>query len=157
MQGDKSNKGELFGLQNLFSFQENTILKEIVNKTNVAESKAGVAVAGLELEDWEDEEFEEDVNGENALNQLAAIVAGEKSALENSRFLESSFFLVLYFGLCSNDLQRRRPRILSRQSLRKPGSHILMRIQRSLVHLKSKPKSASGQREHRKMQIWETE
>lgn len=104
MQGDKANKGELFGLQNLFSFQENTILKEIVNKTNVAESKAGVAVAGLELEDWEDEEFEEDVNGENALNQLAAIVAGEKSALENSKFWGVLFFLVLCFRLCSNNL-----------------------------------------------------
>ncbi|RPB16008.1 hypothetical protein P167DRAFT_542279 [Morchella conica CCBAS932] len=95
VQGDKANKGELFGLQNLFSFQENTILKEIVNKTNVAESKAGVAVAGLELEDWEDEEFEEDVNGENALNQLAAIVAGEKSALENKKKAQNPVSAIL--------------------------------------------------------------
>ncbi|KAI5849440.1 DNA excision repair protein [Morchella snyderi] len=96
VQGDKTNKGELFGLQNLFSFQENTILKEIVNKTNVAESKAGVAVAGLELDDWEDEEeFEEDVNGENALNQLAAIVAGEKSALENKKKAQNPVSAIL--------------------------------------------------------------
>lgn len=85
MQGDHKNQGELFGLKNLFSFQENTILKEIVNKTNVAESRAGVAVAGLEGTEDDDDEFEEDPDGENALSQLAAIVAGEKSKLEKSK------------------------------------------------------------------------
>lgn len=84
VQGDKANQGELFGLKNLFSFQENTILKEIVNKTNVAESRAGVAVVGLEGSEDDDGEFEEDLDGVNALSQLAAIVAGEKSAPEKS-------------------------------------------------------------------------
>lgn len=42
-----------------------------------------MAVAGLEwMED--DDEFEEDPDGDNALSQLAAIVAGEESALEKS-------------------------------------------------------------------------
>lgn len=85
VQGDHKNQGELFGLKNLFSFQENTILKEIVNKTNVAESRAGVAVAGLEGTEDDDDEFEEDPDGENALSQLAAIVAGEKSKQEKSK------------------------------------------------------------------------
>lgn len=55
-----------------------------MNKTNVAESRAGVAVAGLEGTEDEEVEFEEDPDGENALGQLAAIVAGEKSVLEKS-------------------------------------------------------------------------
>ncbi|KAF8249036.1 hypothetical protein K440DRAFT_545082 [Wilcoxina mikolae CBS 423.85] len=50
VQGDKDNKGELFGLKNLFNFQENTILQEIVNKTNIAERRAGVMVADLDVD-----------------------------------------------------------------------------------------------------------
>jgi len=46
--GDRTNKGELFGLKNLFTFQESTILQEIVNKTNIAERKAGVMVADMD-------------------------------------------------------------------------------------------------------------
>lgn len=56
-----------------------------MNKTNVAESRAGVAVAGLEGTEDDDDEFEEDPDGENALSQLAAIVAGDKSKLEKSK------------------------------------------------------------------------
>lgn len=85
VQGDHKNQGELFGLKNIFSFQENTILKEIVNKTNVAESRAGVSVAGLEGTEDDEDEFEEDPDGENALSQLAAIVAGEINVLEKSK------------------------------------------------------------------------
>ncbi|PUU81994.1 P-loop containing nucleoside triphosphate hydrolase protein [Tuber borchii] len=80
VQGDKTNQGELFGLRNLFTFQDNTILKEIVNKTNVAESRAGVQVAGMEANNEEaDVELDDDYEGENAISQLAAIAKGEQA------------------------------------------------------------------------------
>ncbi|KAL7273356.1 hypothetical protein RUND412_003791 [Rhizina undulata] len=82
--GDKENKGEIFGLKNLFSFQENTRLKEIVNKTNVAESKAGVAVVALDDPADDDEldldlvaEDEDDRDGDAGWSQLATIAQGE--------------------------------------------------------------------------------
>ena len=49
VQDNKDKKGEIFGLANIFSFQsDNIILQDIVNKTNIAESKAGVSVVGLD-------------------------------------------------------------------------------------------------------------
>jgi len=52
-----------------------------VNKTNVAESRAGVQVAGMEAnnEEAEDVELDDDYEGENAINQLAAIAKGEQA------------------------------------------------------------------------------
>ncbi|ETN37616.1 uncharacterized protein HMPREF1541_07238 [Cyphellophora europaea CBS 101466] len=51
VQDVKGQKGELFGLQNLFAWHnENVVLRDIVNKTNVAESRAGVHISNLELE-----------------------------------------------------------------------------------------------------------
>lgn len=39
-------KGELFGLENLFTFQEDSVLlRDIMHKTNIAESKAGITAA----------------------------------------------------------------------------------------------------------------
>ena len=54
--GDRQNKGELFGLRNLFSFHDNTILQEIVNKTNVAERRAGVLVADMQIGSHDDDD-----------------------------------------------------------------------------------------------------
>lgn len=52
IQENKDQKGEIFGLANLFTFQEEkVVLRDIVNKTNVAESKAGVLIAGIHLGD----------------------------------------------------------------------------------------------------------
>jgi hypothetical protein len=73
--GDKDNKGELFGLKNLFSFQEYTILQEIVNKTNVAERRAGVMVADIDVDNKEEDnnilsEDEEEGGVLHALSQL---------------------------------------------------------------------------------------
>lgn len=52
IQENKDQKGEIFGLANLFTFQEEkVVLRDIVNKTNVAESKAGVLIAGIDLGD----------------------------------------------------------------------------------------------------------
>ncbi|KAF2090191.1 hypothetical protein K490DRAFT_35959 [Saccharata proteae CBS 121410] len=48
VQDQKGKKGEIFGLANLFSFQgDSVVLRDIVNKTNVAESRAGVTIIGL--------------------------------------------------------------------------------------------------------------
>ena len=82
IQEKTEQKGEIFGLANLFAFRgDNIVLRDIVNKTNVAESKAGVSVVGLDLDDpavIEDDPLlaggeEED----SAMSQLAALVVGD--------------------------------------------------------------------------------
>ena len=58
VQQNKFQKGEIFGLANLFAYAgDNVVLRDIVNKTNVAESKAGVSVVGFDstLGDKEDD------------------------------------------------------------------------------------------------------
>ena len=94
VQDNKDQKGELFGLANLFAYQnENVVLRDIVNKTNIAESRAHVRVASLELDDENDDEGDEkQINaddpvsqiksepGENedaAMSQLAAMIADD--------------------------------------------------------------------------------
>ena len=78
---NKDQKGEIFGLANLFAYQgDNIVLREIVNKTNVAESKAGVAVASLELEDSSPDDDPLAAGGDDedsAMSQLAALVVEE--------------------------------------------------------------------------------
>ncbi|KAF2677380.1 hypothetical protein K458DRAFT_350411 [Lentithecium fluviatile CBS 122367] len=45
-------KGELFGLENLFTFQENNLmLRDVLHKTNVAETRAGVNAMSCNFED----------------------------------------------------------------------------------------------------------
>lgn len=89
VQDRKDQKGEIFGLTNLFAFQgESVVLRDIVNKTNVAESRAGLRVASLEL-DEDDEDVENDSadeskhdvdfkiepdNEDAAMSQLAAMI-----------------------------------------------------------------------------------
>ncbi|KIW89873.1 uncharacterized protein Z519_09302 [Cladophialophora bantiana CBS 173.52] len=103
VQDSKDQKGEIFGLQNLFAYQnENQVLRDIVNKTNIAESKADVRVANLELEEHErDTDAEEDgIKGEDgaprriktepdsedaAMSQLAAEIIGEEDRSSRSR------------------------------------------------------------------------
>lgn len=75
VQDQKEMKGEIFGLANLFAPTSDEIkLRDIFNKTNIAESRAGVEIAGLDLEasrdDDEDEDFY-DGNEETAISQLA--------------------------------------------------------------------------------------
>ncbi|KAI5367128.1 putative helicase, P-loop containing nucleoside triphosphate hydrolase, SNF2-like domain superfamily [Septoria linicola] len=83
VQDDKDHKGEIFGLANLFApQQENVVLRDIVNKTNVAETRAGVEVAGLDLEaSMEDEDdFVLNAKSENAAMEAIAaeLVGGQK-------------------------------------------------------------------------------
>ncbi|EPS30379.1 hypothetical protein PDE_05330 [Penicillium oxalicum 114-2] len=81
VQEKKDQKGEIFGLHNLFAYQhDNIVLRDIVNKTNVAESRAGVQVMDIEVK----EDTESDLLGnghvkaeDEAMSQLAAMVRGE--------------------------------------------------------------------------------
>ncbi|KAL4774303.1 P-loop containing nucleoside triphosphate hydrolase protein [Aspergillus nidulans var. acristatus] len=83
VQEKKDQKGEIFGLQNIFEYQnDNIVLRDIVNKTNIAESKAGVQVMDIELEleeagsedgSWSRNPDEDD----EAMSQLAARIRGE--------------------------------------------------------------------------------
>ncbi|KAL4911787.1 P-loop containing nucleoside triphosphate hydrolase protein [Aspergillus aurantiobrunneus] len=84
VQEKKDQKGEIFGLQNIFEYQNDSIvLRDIVNKTNVAESKAGVQVMDIELEDMEDVSLEDGPRDKNpyvddeAMSQLAAKIRGD--------------------------------------------------------------------------------
>lgn len=93
VQDRKDNKGEIFGLANLFAFQgDNIVLRDIVNKTNVAESKAGVSVVGLEIDESSQQSVGNDDDhdplmssgGDNkedsAMSQVAALIAGSQEA-----------------------------------------------------------------------------
>ena len=69
VQESKGKRGEIFGLANLLAFQgETMVLRDIVNKTNVAESRAGVLIAGLELEEGSSQTRPVDEN--EALSQV---------------------------------------------------------------------------------------
>ncbi|PGH29759.1 hypothetical protein GX50_07486 [[Emmonsia] crescens] len=87
VQEKKDRKGEIFGLSNMFQYQgDNIVLRDIVNKTNVAESKVGVKIVDLELEDTKDGLDEQpfpspnDEEDDGAMSQLAAMIRGEAIA-----------------------------------------------------------------------------
>lgn len=81
VQDQKDQKGEIFGLVNLFAPQkENLVLRDIVNKTNIAETRAGVQIAGLDLEaagEDEDGFGPLDAKEDAAINMLAAEIIDE--------------------------------------------------------------------------------
>lgn len=81
VQDQKDQKGEIFGLVNLFAPQkENVVLRDIVNKTNIAETRAGVQIAGLDLEaagEGEDGFGPLDSKEDAAINMLAAEIIDE--------------------------------------------------------------------------------
>ncbi|WPH03408.1 Hypothetical protein R9X50_00628800 [Acrodontium crateriforme] len=90
VQDQKEQKGEIFGLANLFApLSSNVKLQDIVNKTNIAETKAGVEIAGLDLE-----AFKEDDAGESAftgglaedmaMSQFAADIIDEPATRRKS-------------------------------------------------------------------------
>ena len=84
VQNKSDQKGEIFGLQNLFTFHaDDIVLRDIVNKTNVAEAKRGVDMIELDMEDFLDDDEnplsadDDDENG--AMSQLAALLTeGDK-------------------------------------------------------------------------------
>ena len=101
VQDRADQKGEIFGLKNLFAFQgEAHVLRDIVNKTNIAESKADVRVANLDIEEHESgaEGDEESIKAESgqrikletgsedvALSQLVAEIVCEDGSASRGR------------------------------------------------------------------------
>jgi len=82
VQDQKDLKGEIFGLANLFApVSEEIKLRDIFNKTNIAESRAGVEIAGLDLEASRNENDDDiyDGNDDTALSQLAQEIIDEPS------------------------------------------------------------------------------
>ncbi|KAI2467537.1 P-loop containing nucleoside triphosphate hydrolase protein [Annulohypoxylon bovei var. microspora] len=62
VQQDSGRKGEIFGLKNLLSYHgDQVVLRDIVNKTNIAEAKAGVKLIDIDMDkaakDAEDDQF----------------------------------------------------------------------------------------------------
>lgn len=110
VRGRQDQKGEIFGLNNLFAYQnDNVVLRDIVNKTNIAESKADLRIASLELEDVKDEDGKEEYNAdeddplhtsmktdddneEAVMSQLAALITngGPKPGRKNRSFKSES-------------------------------------------------------------------
>ena len=83
VQDRKDQKGEIFGLSNLFAYQgESVVLRDIVNKLNISESRAGVRLASLELDEDEELVKQEDDGGveDAAISQLAAEIIGDGSS-----------------------------------------------------------------------------
>lgn len=79
VQNNKYQKGEIFGLDNLLSFHaEDIFLRDIVNKTNIAEARKGVQMIELSMEDAlndEDDPLRVDNDDEDgAMSQLAALL-----------------------------------------------------------------------------------
>ncbi|KAK1760535.1 switch 2 [Echria macrotheca] len=86
VQQDKTRKGEIFGLSNLFSFHaDQVVLREIVNKTNIAEAKAGVDLTEIDMSKAvtdEDDELglvkqEEKDEEDGGMSQLAKLLTTE--------------------------------------------------------------------------------
>ncbi|KAG6032940.1 hypothetical protein E4U41_007080 [Claviceps citrina] len=89
VQQDEDRKGEIFGLSNIFAYHSDSdfgLLRDIVNKTNIAEAKAGVHLADVDLEQVMkvDQEVlgvakkEEAADGEDGgMSQLAEILTAE--------------------------------------------------------------------------------
>ncbi|KAG2411890.1 hypothetical protein HFD88_009446 [Aspergillus terreus] len=80
----KDQKGEIFGLNNLFEYQnKNIVLRDIVNKTNVAESRAGVQIMDIDVNenDANDNNFDISTRKQNSedevMSQLAAMIRGD--------------------------------------------------------------------------------
>ncbi|KAM0250726.1 hypothetical protein ACHAQJ_008481 [Trichoderma viride] len=52
VQQDTERKGEIFGLSNIFTYHSHMgLLRDIVNKTNIAEAKAGVHMVDVDIEE----------------------------------------------------------------------------------------------------------
>jgi superfamily II DNA/RNA helicase len=85
VQNQKGQKGEIFGLQNLLTFHsDEVVLRDIVNKTNVAEAKAGVGLIDVEMDDMgshdpdsENSFMDADMSEDAALSQLVEKLIGD--------------------------------------------------------------------------------
>lgn len=81
-----SKKGELFGLENLFTFQENSVLlRDIMHKTNVAETKAGVTALDFHFDDSQMDSEDDDILS----NKSLGIADDDANLAEIKKFAES--------------------------------------------------------------------
>ncbi|TGO52240.1 hypothetical protein BCON_0145g00220 [Botryotinia convoluta] len=90
VQNAAGQKGEIFGLDNLLSFHADEILlRDIVNKTNVAETRAGVAMASFDVQAALDDDDnplradDDDPNG--AMSQLAALITQNEEDIKRMK------------------------------------------------------------------------
>ena len=89
VQQDKGRKGEIFGLSNLLGFKaDQVVLRDIVNKTNIAEAKVGVSLTDIDMgqvdgEDGNPAHVKEDGTSatgdeeDGGMSQLAEILTSE--------------------------------------------------------------------------------
>lgn len=87
VQQDTERKGEIFGLSNIFTYHsESGLLRDIVNKTNIAEAKAGVSLIDVNMEEAAKDgaglaaikdEPKGDDDGDAGMSQLAALVTSQ--------------------------------------------------------------------------------
>ncbi|KAK8125562.1 uncharacterized protein PG998_001321 [Apiospora kogelbergensis] len=88
VQQDKDRKGEIFGLSNLLAFHgDQIVLREIVNKTNIAEAKAGVNLVDIDMEKAIEDDDTQGIkqedggdDGNGGLSQLAAMLTKDEQA-----------------------------------------------------------------------------
>ncbi|QSZ36690.1 hypothetical protein DSL72_006571 [Monilinia vaccinii-corymbosi] len=90
VQNAAGQKGEIFGLDNLLSFHADEILlRDIVHKTNVAETRAGVVMASFDVQAALDDDDnplradEDDPNG--AMSQLAALITESEKDIKRKQ------------------------------------------------------------------------
>ncbi len=91
VQQDSTRQGEIFGLSNLLSYHpDQVVLREIVNKTNIAEAKAGVNLTDIDLDKLAKDENQElnfvkqeegnDGDEGSGMGQLAKLLTAENQA-----------------------------------------------------------------------------
>jgi len=88
VQNQKGQKGEIFGIKNLLSFHgDDVVLRDIVNKTNVAEAKAGVNILDVDMNTADgDNPLAVDEDSEDAaMSQLAALIAEGEDVLATKK------------------------------------------------------------------------
>ncbi|KXJ90919.1 P-loop containing nucleoside triphosphate hydrolase protein [Microdochium bolleyi] len=88
VQQDSERKGEIFGIENLLSYHgDQVVLRDIVNKTNVAEARAGVQLSSIDMEDAMKEEGgalvkeEVDLDDTGGLKSLSNMIINPDSKL----------------------------------------------------------------------------
>ncbi|RFU28519.1 hypothetical protein B7463_g7811, partial [Scytalidium lignicola] len=89
VQSIPGQQGEIFGLENLLSFHgDDIVLRDIVNKTNVAEAKAGVSLIQVDMDDAandNDNPLKTDDDDEDAaMSQLVALIASDAADSKSS-------------------------------------------------------------------------
>jgi SNF2 family DNA or RNA helicase len=85
-------KGELFGLENLFSFEESGyLLRDIVRKTNVAETRAGVSAMDFKLADDDDDASDDDILSNKNLGIIDDDDAGGADGTKQLKKFADSF------------------------------------------------------------------